>query len=342
MIEEENINESITAQIRTTLKSDYEKIKEANKIFNINKSIHYNRNSICCHNKNTKLLELNHTQDFKESNSNCSNLTLIKKNNEVNIIDNKKDHIDNLSSLQKLFNNSNLENITEEKNTLKNFLSLACNLQNTENKQRNNILSNFNLEKNYNKNLKMNHLKFDQKPIDVDYNLSTDILVISKDKKSQLRNAHLSDEQLKENEFKGDPFGNPFKRCKEDFENFNYINANNLAVDFGEKFASEFNSDLNKVGFYNKQISEGEKNNLLFQISNSVVKKNPDDNLSVFPLRINKKRSRSAIYPGNETVNNKLSFSFLYKKTKAEDEHKIEKSKKVLDDAEHQIKGITI
>jgi len=197
------------------------------------------------------------------------------------------------------------------------------------------IIGAFSLEKSYNPNLKINHMKFDQKPIDVDYNSSTDLIVITRDKQSKLRNAHYSDEEIKEREFKGDPFGNPFKRCKEDFELFKNNSSNNVSAigvfDLAENFGSGFNLDnINNITTknfkdltFNKQISEGEKDALLFQISSSVVHKKIDDDLSVFPLRINRKRSRSAAATAKEACggsNNKLSLDFLNKKSKAEGE----------------------
>jgi len=174
-----------------------------------------------------------------------------------------------------------------------------------------NLIKYYTIEKNFNPNLKVNHIKFDEKPIDVDYNSSTDIIVINKNKNMQLRNPHYFDEELKEKEFKGDPFGNPFRRCKEDLINEKNVFNNNLAViDIGEKYR-----DFNTEKIINSEINEREKNEILFQINNSVFQKKTDDDLSVFPVRINKKRSRSALNSLSNS-NNKLNLSFLQKKNK--------------------------
>lgn len=339
MIEEENISESITAQIRSALKSDYEKKKEANKAFALNKSLHFNRNSACCHNRSTKLFEQNpnqtqtQTQTFSSllpKNKSSASIKKTNKTTEANItkinnINNNRNNLNN--SLLQIFNETEAaENLSSENSKLKKFLHSISNLQRTLNSvnSNQNLMGALRLEKSNNPNLKLNHVKFDQKPIDVDYNSSTDMIVITRDKQSKLRNAHYTDEEMKEREFKGDPFGNPFKRCKEDFEFFRNNNAigvfdlaENFEAGFGFHSFNNLNKDKNVL--HNQIIEEGEKNALLFQISSSVVQKNADDDLSVFPMRINRKRSRSAAPAAAASFRKKLCLGFLNKKSKLEE-----------------------
>ena len=159
------------------------------------------------------------------------------------------------------------------------------------------------IDKNLYPNLKLNNLKFNQKPIDIDYNSSTEIIGFNKEKFYRLRNPHFFDEELKEKEFKGDPFGNPFKRCREDFEtqNFNVIEY-----------------DKNNLDESLKQIMEGEKN-ALYDINKTIIDKKSGDDYSVFPERINKKRSRSANVSESQIIlNNRIGINNQNIKSKQE------------------------
>ncbi len=323
MIEEENINESITSQIRAALKNDYEKIKEANKNYNMNKSIHFNKNSICCHKKNTKIINKNLNDIVKEQ-----KIIDYSKNLNPNNLNNKND----INDLLSIFKNEDT-NLNEEKLNLKNFLFSFCNIQNKQILCKSDNIKFYSVEKNFNPNLKINHVKFDQKPIDVDYNSTTDLIVINKDKQYRLRNPHYFEDELKEIDFKGDPFGNPFKRCKEDFEN-NMFNNNfnvNDNIDIGENYKTYDEKQMNI------HISESEKNALSFQINNSVIQRKHDDDLSVFPIRINKKRSRSATTT-NSQVYNKLNLNFLYKKNKLEN-FSSDESEKINEENNYEMQG---
>lgn len=277
------MNEALISQIRAADLKDIEKLREGNKIFHMSKMAHYNKVSQCCHKRNTRLLEGSFIDQYAPKSG-------TDKQIQTKIIGFEEDE----------------KNLNEEKIKLKKFCFNACDIQ--ENKYfGNNLINYYLIEKYNNPNLKINHVRFDDKPIDIDYNSTTELSVISKERFSRLRNPRYLDEELKEKEFKGDPFGNPFKRCKEDFEN--------SLQTMNESFI-----DIENADNLNIKISEEEKNAFVENLNRSVTQRKENDDLTLMNFKMNnKKRSRSA---GN--IDNKPNPNFiLYDLSFLTGEHKL-------------------
>ena len=121
----------------------------------------------------------------------------------------------------------------------------------------------------------------------------------------KLRNACLNDEELKEKEFKGDPFGNPFRRTREDFDIFSGNNKGNYSE--YEMVKRKNIENLNKGKDYTGD-------NVFYDINNTAFVKNDDDDLSVFPIpSVGKKTKRSKSAPNRYEDLSILNKGNIYK-----------------------------